>query len=70
MWNRVVCCLVIEHLLTHIKEQEKKNLKINLVEKLEEKVATRSLSNMREYEKKTSRSGVSKVTQQIKAPVT
>lgn len=36
---------------TH-KRARKKNLKINLVEKLEEKVATRSLSNMREHEKK------------------
>lgn len=55
---------------THKKRARKKNLKINLVEKLEEKVATSSLSNMRKREKKTSRSGVSKVTQQIKAPVT
>lgn len=55
---------------TQKKRARKKNLKINLVEKLEEKVATSSLSNMRKREKKTSRSGVSKVTQQIKAPVT
>lgn len=55
MWDRVVCCSVIEHLLTYIKEQEKIVQNIFSRKIGRKKFTFRSLSNMRGHEERNSK---------------